>query len=181
MGATVAIAEWKTHMPIQMDVVVGHIEKLTVDAVVNAANAALLPGGGVDGAIRRAAGPKLDALLAAKVGLREGAALVTPAFRLPARYVIHTVAPIYFAPGDRDEKIALLRSCYGACLAAARAHGCASIAFPAIGTGAFGWPKKLGCSIAVESVRESRTSVCVTFCCFSEEDASLYRAELARP
>jgi O-acetyl-ADP-ribose deacetylase (regulator of RNase III) len=97
---------------------------------------------------------------------------------LPARYVVHTVAPIYFAPGERHEKIMLLRSCYRECLAAAHAHGCASIAFPAIGTGAFGWPKKLGCSIAVAGVRESETDLRVTFCCFSEEDAALYRAEL---
>lgn len=169
-------------MPAALDIVVGRIERLEVDAIVNAANRALIPGGGVDGAIRRAAGPELDALLSAHGGLAEGAALTTPGFRAPARHIIHTVAPIYFASDDEARKIALLADCYRNSLAHAHDAGAASIAFPAIGTGAFGWPKELGRDIALKSVRASlgkaRTVSRVVFCCFSEEDAALYRAAL---
>jgi O-acetyl-ADP-ribose deacetylase (regulator of RNase III) len=161
-----------------MEIIVGRIEKLEIDAIVNAANSSLLGGGGVDGAIRRAAGPELDVLLAQQGGLAEGCALVTPSFRLPARWVIHTVAPVYFAPGDAQRKMSVLRSCYRACIAAALEHGCGSIAFPALGTGAFGWPKDLGCRIAVESARDSKADLHIVFCCFSEDDAAIYRTEL---
>ena len=147
---------------------------------MNAANSALIRGSGVDGALRGAAGPRLDALLATKGRLPEGEALVTPGFDLPARYVIHTVAPIYFSAGDEAEKIARLGRCYHSCIAAADENGCRSIAFPALGTGAFGWPKELGCEIALASTEAAlaklATPLRVIFCCFAEEDADIYRA-----
>jgi O-acetyl-ADP-ribose deacetylase (regulator of RNase III) len=149
----------------RLEVVVARIETLALDAIVNAANTRLIGGAGVDGAIRRAAGPELGALLARQGGLGEGEALVTPGFALPACHVIHTVAPIYAAPGPRPEKLARLASCYRECLLAADRAGLAEIAFPALGAGAFGWPKPLARDIAV-------------FCCFVEEDADLYRAAL---
>jgi O-acetyl-ADP-ribose deacetylase (regulator of RNase III) len=168
-------------MPV-FEIMVGRIETAAADAVVNAANSALARGGGVDGALRRAAGPKLDALLATYRGLEEGCALVTPGFDLPARFVIHTVAPVYFAAGDEAEKIARLGRCYRACMEAAESAGCASLVFPALGTGAFGWPKKLGCEIAVANVQAAAPSAPsltrIVFCCFVEEDAALYRAAL---
>ena len=169
-------------MPARLEILVGRIERLKIDAIVNPANSALIAGGGADGAIRRAAGDELNRLLDTFGGLAEGAALATPAFRLPARRIIHTVAPIWFAPGEEAEKIARLASCYRECLFAAAREGCASIAFPAIGTGAFGWPKDLGCEIAVETVCEylpdAPALTRVVFCCFTEEDAELYRDQL---
>jgi O-acetyl-ADP-ribose deacetylase (regulator of RNase III) len=166
-------------MSAQLEVIVGRIETLDLDAIVNAANTSLVGGGGVDGAIRRAAGPELDTLLEHKGGLGEGQAFVTQGFRLKARWVIHTVAPVYRAAGDKESKIALLRSCYRECIAAAVQQGCASLAFPALGTGAFGWPMNLGCKVAVETVRDIDADLRVVFCCFREEDADFYRAELA--
>jgi O-acetyl-ADP-ribose deacetylase (regulator of RNase III) len=169
-------------MSASLEIVVGRIERLAVDAVVNAANRALARGSGVDGALRAAAGPGLDALLATYRGLAEGQALVTPGFDLPARLVIHTVAPIYFAAGDEAEKIALLGACYRACVEAAQQAGCASLGFPALGTGTFGWPKPLGCEIAVANVKAASPRAPslsrIIFCCFTEEDAALYRAAL---
>lgn len=168
---------------MQLDVIVGRIETLALDAIVNAANRELIGGAGVDGAIRRAAGPKLNALLATMGALEEGAALITPGFALPARHVIHTVAPIYHSPGAETEKIARLASCYRECLMAAAREGLESIAFPALGTGAFGWPKELGCEIAVETVTEQLAFAPgvarVVFCCFVEGDAALYRRQLS--
>ena len=168
-------------MTVSIEVIVARIETLGVAAIVNPANRGLLPGGGADGAIRRAAGPELNALLATHGGLAEGAALVTPGFDLPAQWVIHTVAPIWFAPGDEAQKIARLRSCYSSCLLAARERGMTDIAFPAIGTGAFGWPRDLGASIALEETRAaSAPPARVIFCCFTEEDAAFYRAGITR-
>jgi O-acetyl-ADP-ribose deacetylase (regulator of RNase III) len=162
------------------EVVVGRIERMAADAVVNAANSGLVAGGGVDGAIRAAAGPKLDALLSRQSGIEEGEAIVTPGFALPARYIIHTAAPVYFAAGDKAGKIERLGACYRACVAAARENGCASLAFPALGTGAFGWPKPLACEIALSNVAAAVADapMRIIFCCFGEEDAALYRAAL---
>jgi len=169
-------------MTARMDVEVAHIETLALDAIVNAANTRLFAGTGVDGAIRRAAGPELDALLARQEGLAEGAALLTPGFQAPAKHIIHTVAPIYAAPGSEAEKIARLASCYRECLMTAERAGLTSIAFPALGAGNFGWPKPLACQTAVETVTEqlpiAPTIARVVFCCFIEEDAALYRAML---
>lgn len=168
-------------MPATLDVIVGRIETLAVDAVVNPANTALLPGGGADGAIRRAAGPELDNLLAQAGGLAEGAALITPGFRLPARWVIHTVAPVW-GRGPRRET--LLAQCYRSCIETAAELNLRAIAFPAIGAGAYGWPIALACDVAVTATRDALTRFAglgqVTFCCFTDSDAAIYRARLAR-
>lgn len=159
----------------RIEVTVGRIEALAVDAIVNPANAALRPGGGADGAIRAAAGPELTRLLDAAGGLADGGALTTPGFRLPARWVIHTAAPMWDAPGDREDKIAQLRACYAACLAAAGDVGAETLAFPAIGTGIYRWPKALACETAVGVVRAHPAAIArVIFCCFTEEDAEIY-------
>lgn len=166
-------------MADRTQVIVARIETLAVDAIVNPANSKLVPGGGADGAIRAAAGPELNRLLASAGGLTEGAALTTPGFRLPARWVIHTVAPIWDAPGDQTDKVATLRACYGASLSAGAEIGVKTLAFPAIGTGIYRWPKRLACETAVGVVRAHPAPIeVVTFCCFSEEDAEIYRAVL---
>jgi len=163
-------------MAQQIEIVVGSIETLRIEAIVNPANSALAPGGGADGAIRAAAGPELNRLLATMGGLAEGAALATPGFRLPARWIIHTVAPRWAAPGAEADKIATLRSCYSACLTTAAEIGADSIAFPCIGTGIFGWPKALACETAVSVIHAHPAPVSrVVFCCFSQEDAAFYR------
>lgn len=165
------------------EVQVARIETLTTDAIVNPANSALLPGGGADGSIRRAAGPELNRLLAQAGGLEEGAALVTPGFQLPARWVVHTVAPIYHVARERAQK-GLLAQCYLSCIEAAAELQLASIAFPAIGTGAYGWPMALACNVAVAASMDAVTRFPVVqrvvFCCFTEADAGVYRARLAR-
>jgi O-acetyl-ADP-ribose deacetylase (regulator of RNase III) len=163
----------------QMEVVVGRIERLEIDAIVNPANRELLPGGGADGDIRQAAGPALDALLSQLGPLEDGAALITPGFNLPSRYVIHTAAPIWRVPGPDEEKIARLASCYRACIDEAVKAGVAAVAFPALGTGIYGWPKALATDIATKTVRDSvSTAMRVVFCCFTESDATLYRSTL---
>jgi O-acetyl-ADP-ribose deacetylase len=166
-------------MAERIEVTVARIETLAVDAIVNPANTALRPGGGADGAIRAAAGPELNRLLASIGGLAEGAALITPGFQLPARWVIHTVAPIWDWPGSDADKVATLRSCYAACLAASADVGAQTLAFPAIGTGIYGWPKPLACETAIGVVRAHPARInTVIFCCFSQADAALYRETL---
>jgi O-acetyl-ADP-ribose deacetylase (regulator of RNase III) len=151
------------------------ITTLAVDAIVNAANAQLLPGGGVDGAIRRAGGPELNAELA-RIGYRApGSGVLTPGYRLPSRFVIHTVAPIWRGGGAEEER--LLASCYVSALKLADENGIVSIAFPAIGTGAYGWPGKSASEIAFEAVTKHLArggKQHVTFCCFSKEDKERY-------
>lgn len=164
-----------------IDIVVGRIEALARDAIVNPANRELAPGGGADGAIRDAAGPELTALLNRHGPLGAKGALLTPGFALPARFVIHTAAPVWFGAGDRDEKIAGLAQCYSACLETAAEAGLRTIAFPALGTGIYGWPKQLACSIAVSMARANGEALDVTFCCFTQADAAIYAAELSRP
>lgn len=164
-------------MADRIEIVVAHIETLDVDAIVNPANRQLLPGGGADGAIRRAAGPEMTRLLDTAGGLDAGAALTTPGFQLPARWVIHTAAPIWGGAGTEDDKIASLRKSYASCLAAAVEIGARDVAFPAIGTGIYGWPKKLACETAVGVVRAHPAPIGrVIFCCFSDEDAEIYRS-----
>lgn len=165
------------------DVLVGRIETLALDAIVNPANARLAPGGGADGAIRAAAGPELDRLLAGSGGLAEGAALATPGFALPAPWVIHTVAPVWPTGRPEREKIALLAQCYRSCVEAAAELRLKSIAFPAIGAGAYGWPITRAADIAVSTTVEAVTRFTkverIVFCCFTESDAAVYRARLA--
>ena len=151
-----------------LQLVVGDITELDVDAVVNAANSSLLGGGGVDGAIHDAAGPELLAACRPLGGCPTGQAKVTPGFALPARWVIHTVGPVWHggARGEPD----LLASCYVESLARADEVGARSVAFPAISTGVYGYPAGLAAGIAVDTVRATPTDVeSVTFVAFNDD------------
>ena len=169
-------------------VVQGDITTLSVDAIVNAANKMMLGGGGVDGAIHRAAGHELyEACLKVpetRPGVRcpTGEARITPGFKLPAKFVIHTVGPVYRdGTHGEPEKLA---ACYRNSLALAAENGCKSIAFPCISTGVYGYPIEAAAKIAVGEVKEflspaedaeSAEEMEVVFCCFSERDVSIYQ------
>ncbi|PBC11502.1 O-acetyl-ADP-ribose deacetylase [Mesorhizobium sp. WSM3859] len=161
----------------------GDITKLAVDAIVNAANSSLLGGGGVDGAIHRAAGPELVAECRMLHGCKTGDAKLTKGYQLPARYVIHTVGPVWQGGGQGEAE--LLASCYRRSLAIARDQGFLTIAFPAISTGIYGYPKVEATSIAVATtadfLRQNTLPDIVTFCCFDAQTAELYRLTLASP
>jgi O-acetyl-ADP-ribose deacetylase (regulator of RNase III) len=163
-----------------IEVVQGDITRLQVDAIVNAANSSLLGGGGVDGAIHRAAGPALREYCRGLGGCPTGEARVSPGFNLPARWVIHTVGPVWHG-GDKGEP-QLLESCYRASFEQARQQGARSIAFPSISTGAYGYPRAVAATIAVAVMREHEpTFERIIACCFSAEDAACYRQLLAAP
>ena len=159
------------------------ITTLDVDVIVNAANQALMPGDGVDGAIRRAAGLQLDAALYRIGGLEPGTAVITPGFDLPARHIIHTAAPVWEGGPGRDAQEETFRACYRAVLKLAGENAIAGIAFPNIGTGAFGWPAKRAAEIAFEEVtahlRKGSKLKRVVFCCFSKSDCARYDALIA--
>ena len=159
----------------------GDITRLDVDAIVNAANRTLLGGGGVDGAIHRAAGPELRAACAKLGDCETGNAKITPGFRLPARYVIHTVGPVW-GGGERGED-RLLAACYRTSFALARDHGLVSIAYPAISTGAYGFPPDRAARIALRTVlaalAEAGSIERVVFCCFGAESRKYHEVAFA--
>ncbi|MBI4082037.1 MAG: O-acetyl-ADP-ribose deacetylase [Candidatus Lambdaproteobacteria bacterium] len=166
-----------------IEAVQGDITRQRVDAIVNAANGTLLGGGGVDGAIHRAAGPELLAECRTLGGCPTGEARITRGYRLPARWVLHAVGPVWHGGGrDEDE---LLAGAYRACFALARQHGIATIAFPAISTGAFGFPRERAARIALAEARaalaEPGAPQRVLFVCFDRATLETYQALLAEP
>jgi O-acetyl-ADP-ribose deacetylase (regulator of RNase III) len=164
-----------------IDVVEGDITRLDVDAIVNAANSSLLGGGGVDGAIHRAAGPELVFECRMLGGCKTGDAKITPGFDLPSRHVIHTVGPVWTG-GDVKAEEELLASCYKRCLHVAMDNGVRTIAFPAISTGAYRFPAGRAAEIAVRTVtdviKRRKEIDLVLFCCFSKAAAELVESRL---
>ncbi len=154
----------------------GDITKLKVDAIVNAANHTLLGGGGVDGAIHRAAGPELLNECRTLGGCKTGEAKITAAYNLPCKYVIHTVGPVWY--GGKNGEAAALKNCYTNSLKIAEQHACKSVAFPCISTGVYRYPKEQAAKIAISTIKELIPSLKhlkdITFICFSEEDKDLY-------
>jgi O-acetyl-ADP-ribose deacetylase (regulator of RNase III) len=173
-------------MGARIEVWVGDITRLDVDAIVNAANSSLLGGGGVDGAIHRAAGPELLDECHKLHGCEVGEAKITMGYRLPARHVIHTVGPVWRGGGEGED--AALARCYANSLALARSLGLKSVAFPAISTGVYAFPPERAAVIAVSAIRQALSSdgeggevERVILCCFNEKSAEFHRSALAAP
>jgi O-acetyl-ADP-ribose deacetylase len=168
-----------TREPV-VEAVPGDITKLVVDAIVNAAKASLLGGGGVDGAIHRAAGPELLEECRTLGGCATGDAKATSGYRLAARWVIHTVGPVWRGGGEGEPE--QLASCYRRCLEIADEIGARSVAFPAISTGAYGFPRRQAADIAVDTLRSAETDVeRVVLVAFDDETLTLYQQRLDRP
>ena len=156
----------------QIEIMLGDITQLDTDAIVNAANVTLLGGGGVDGAIHKAAGPELLAECRTLDGCDTGDSKISGAYRLPCKKVIHTVGPVWH--GGSCEEAALLASCYNTALDLAIENGIRSIAFPCISTGVYRFPHELAAEIAVKTVMNHKYDGRVIFCCFLKEDYDIY-------
>ena len=173
-------------MPIadRIEAIEADITTLVLDAIVNAANSALMPGGGVDGAIRKRAGKELDEELFRIGHCPEGHALITSGYRLPAAYVIHTVAPVWAGGAKRAAQEETLARCYANALKLADENNVRTIAFPAIGTGAYRWPADVAARIALDTavrhLRQSDVQTTVTFCCFARADRERYADLIAQ-
>lgn len=164
-----------------MEVLTGDITKLEVDVIVNAANESLLGGGGVDGAIHKAAGPKLLEKTKTLGGCKTGKAITTKGYNLPAKFIIHTVGPVY---SGKSEDKTLLENAYKNSLEEAKKLKVQSIAFPSISTGVYGYPKVEAANIAIKTVNEwldrNHSELQVVFCTFSAEDEEIYKEILGR-